>query len=183
MLFRVKCLDACAYTDCYDHYARGQQENAVLTIRPTQRHDMDVSVSCDMTNGGWTLIQRRLDGSVDFYRSWKYYKLGFGSIRFSLTYFFGVGFPQTSVSARHVSGGLPPPENANSPPSWNLLYAAISWKSHTLVLEYKKTFVPDAVPGRQISQNCSRCWGCARPPWKSSRCSAFYIPCSWTKLT
>jgi len=87
MLRRVKCLDACA--DCYEHYALGQHENAVLTIRPTQRHDMDVSVFCDMTNGGWTLIQRRLDGSVDFYRSWEYYKLGFGSI---YTFFIGIFF-------------------------------------------------------------------------------------------
>jgi len=30
------------------------------------------------TGGGWTIIQRRLNGSVDFYRGWFDYQVGFG---------------------------------------------------------------------------------------------------------
>ena len=37
-------------------------------------------VYCDMTNGGWTLIQKRQDGSVNFYRPWDDYVDGFGDI-------------------------------------------------------------------------------------------------------
>lgn len=31
--------------------------------------------------GGWTTIQRRKSGLVSFYRDWKQYKEGFGSVR------------------------------------------------------------------------------------------------------
>jgi ficolin len=39
-------------------------------------------VYCEMHehNGGWTLIQQRIDGTVNFFKGWAEYKHGFGNI-------------------------------------------------------------------------------------------------------
>lgn len=41
-----------------------------------------IMVPCDMrtAHGGWTVIQRRADGSQDFNRKWEDYGKGFGEL-------------------------------------------------------------------------------------------------------
>ncbi|XP_053086137.1 microfibril-associated glycoprotein 4-like [Pangasianodon hypophthalmus] len=71
-------------TDCSDVYANGQTLSGVYTIYPTA--DTPVQVYCDMgcgesqtEDGKWTVFQRRMDGTVNFYRPWGLYKKGFGN--------------------------------------------------------------------------------------------------------
>ncbi|XP_063442599.1 microfibril-associated glycoprotein 4-like [Mytilus trossulus] len=68
--------------DCTDIDIK--QKSGVFKIYPKGSAD-GFDVYCDMStesvNGGWTVFQRRYNGRVDFYRGWKDYKRGFGSLQ------------------------------------------------------------------------------------------------------
>ncbi|XP_050964122.1 microfibril-associated glycoprotein 4-like [Labeo rohita] len=71
--------------DCSDVYKSGQTVSGIYSIYPAG--DFPVWVYCQMISygndddkGGWTVIQRRMDGSVNFYRPWNQYKRGFGNV-------------------------------------------------------------------------------------------------------
>ncbi|KAI8490280.1 Angiopoietin 4 [Branchiostoma belcheri] len=68
-----------ADADCAAYKAAGYTTSGVYTLgQPLS----GVTVYCDMDmdiEGGWTVIQRRLDGSVPFDRTWQEYKRGFGN--------------------------------------------------------------------------------------------------------
>ncbi|XP_016384125.1 fibrinogen C domain-containing protein 1-B-like, partial [Sinocyclocheilus rhinocerous] len=67
--------------DCSDIYASGQREDGIYSVFPTH-YPEGFQVFCDMITdgGGWTVIQRREDGSVNFFRDWEAYREGFGKI-------------------------------------------------------------------------------------------------------
>ncbi|XP_078374765.1 microfibril-associated glycoprotein 4-like [Oculina patagonica] len=69
-----------AKKNCAELYKSGQRISGVYTIDPDGSGAFDVF--CDQTTagGGWTVFQKRLDGSVDFNRGWADYKRGFGNL-------------------------------------------------------------------------------------------------------
>ncbi|XP_066297309.1 angiopoietin-2-like [Branchiostoma lanceolatum] len=71
-----------AARDCVELYERGSITNGVYVIRPLSYPGDPFPVYCDMENknGGWTTVQRRQDGTVDFNRTWEEYARGFGDL-------------------------------------------------------------------------------------------------------
>ena len=66
--------------DCQEAYVLGCRRSGVYTIDPGCGRPF--SVWCDMNNGGgWTVFQRRRDGSENFYRGWAEYENGFGNVK------------------------------------------------------------------------------------------------------
>ncbi|XP_019647205.1 PREDICTED: fibrinogen-like protein 1 [Branchiostoma belcheri] len=65
--------------DCAAYKAAGYTTSGVYKLGSPLS---GVTVYCDMDTdgqGGWTVIQRRLDGSVPFTKNWEEYKHGFGN--------------------------------------------------------------------------------------------------------
>ncbi|XP_061190416.1 ryncolin-1-like [Saccostrea echinata] len=67
--------------DCKDFLENGQINSGVFEIYPYGTVSSPVKVYCDMEtmDGGWTVIQKRVDGSQSFNKNWAEYKNGFGS--------------------------------------------------------------------------------------------------------
>ncbi|KAK3728148.1 hypothetical protein QZH41_019461, partial [Actinostola sp. cb2023] len=69
-------------TSCLDVLLKGHRNSGVYRIRPTKIDGPMISVFCDQMRhgGGWTVLQRRINGTVDFFKTWREYKNGFGSL-------------------------------------------------------------------------------------------------------
>ncbi|XP_078425244.1 angiopoietin-related protein 3-like [Cetorhinus maximus] len=66
-------------SDCYQIFKRGERTSGIYSIQP--KGSQLLQTYCQMTaETGWTVIQRRFNGSLDFDRSWFDYMTGFGDL-------------------------------------------------------------------------------------------------------
>jgi ficolin len=74
---------------CDDLYKSGKTITGVYTINPDGLGAFSVPCDMETTPGrGWTIFQRRIDGSENFNRTWAEYKSGFGNL--SGEFWFGL---------------------------------------------------------------------------------------------
>ncbi|XP_041360537.1 fibrinogen-like protein A isoform X2 [Gigantopelta aegis] len=88
-------------SDCWDVKTRqNQSSDGTYTIDSPAGGQVDVR--CDMTtdNGGWLTFVRRVQGGVDFNRTWEEYKNGFGDL--SGDFWWGNEFLHTFTAAKDV---------------------------------------------------------------------------------
>ncbi|XP_008287024.1 angiopoietin-related protein 2-like [Stegastes partitus] len=69
------------FKDCLEALDNGYTTSGMYLLKPENGNQL-MQVWCDQRQdpGGWTVIQRRQDGSVNFFRNWETYKQGFGNI-------------------------------------------------------------------------------------------------------
>nr|XP_028601028.1 fibrinogen gamma chain isoform X2 [Podarcis muralis] len=67
--------------DCQDIANKGARQSGLYFIKPLKAKEQFL-VYCEMDTlgNGWTVFQRRLDGSEDFNKNWIQYKEGFGHL-------------------------------------------------------------------------------------------------------
>ncbi|VDI53175.1 Hypothetical predicted protein [Mytilus galloprovincialis] len=85
--FRCSCTPRYTGNSCEEYENCGINSDCVdNTTCPSGIYKLQLTniteVYCNMEadNGGWIVIQRRLNGEVDFYRDWNSYKYGFGDL-------------------------------------------------------------------------------------------------------
>nr|XP_014089376.1 fibrinogen-like protein A [Bactrocera oleae] len=90
------CIEATAATS----------KSGVYKIQIPQLNLSSVDVYCDedTDGGGWLVVQRRVSNAVDFYKSWNYYKMGFGDINES--YWIGLEKLYTLTSSCEQEIGI-----------------------------------------------------------------------------
>ncbi|KAA0717593.1 Angiopoietin-2 [Triplophysa tibetana] len=90
------------YHDCAAVFKSGNKESGVYTlIIPDTKQQFKAYCDMETDGGGWTVVQKRFNGLVDFHQTWKNYSAGFGDV--SGEYWLGNQFISKLTQAKqHV---------------------------------------------------------------------------------
>ncbi|XP_076995852.1 fibrinogen gamma chain [Tamandua tetradactyla] len=90
MQLEEKCQEPCKDTvqirdttgkDCQDIANKGAKDSGLYFVKPLKaKQKFLVYCEIDPSGNGWTVLQKRLDGSLDFKKTWIQYKEGFGHL-------------------------------------------------------------------------------------------------------
>uniref|UniRef100_H2XR39 Ficolin-2-like n=1 Tax=Ciona intestinalis TaxID=7719 RepID=H2XR39_CIOIN len=68
------------FRSCNEYFVQGYTSNGTYEILLPNGKALNVSCYMEPGSGGWTFVQRRQNGSVDFYQDWANYTNGFGNL-------------------------------------------------------------------------------------------------------
>merc|ERR1712168_423518 len=76
------CRNIPAQEDCLEFRQNDYTIGGIYKVH--QNNFKHIEVFCDQNTdkGGWTVFQRRFDGTENFQRDWESYKIGFGDLQF-----------------------------------------------------------------------------------------------------
>lgn len=87
VVFALSIVGSMQFKSCCDvasgvFFRNGKKSSGVYTLQNFCGYNFSVQAYCDTITdgGGWIVIQRRKDGSVDFNRFWWEYEVGFGTL-------------------------------------------------------------------------------------------------------
>lgn len=69
------------FKDCQQAKEAGHSNSGIYMIKPENSNEpMQLWCENSLDPGGWAVIQKRTDGSVNFFRNWDSYKVNFGML-------------------------------------------------------------------------------------------------------
>lgn len=72
------------FKDCQQAKEAGHSNSGIYMIKPENSNEpMQLWCENSLDPGGWAVIQKRTDGSVNFFRNWDSYKVNFGMQKIS----------------------------------------------------------------------------------------------------
>ena len=128
-----------SWIDCLDLLHKGYTNDGVYLINPNGNGYFHAYCDQKTNGGGWTVIQRRLNGSVDFYRDRSNYKEGFGNLLWE----FWLGndkIPKTTTQGSQLLIELTDLDNQMAHAHYGLFYVGKETEKYVLyVSEFSGT--------------------------------------------